>query len=176
VQSVLMGLFVTSGGLLFFGWIILMVWLDQRHKERLRGLEQEERLRMLELGFAPQEADIARSKVEADRVKAVGAIGVASTLGLAAALAVVSFAAVHSDGWGILVPLTAWPAGALAIWLVARLTLEHLPRQPVPPAGRPPVKPEPTEPAKPEPALEPTPTPAGPGTAATGIVEKPTPR
>ena len=63
-----------------FGWIALMVFIDQRGRTKRRELEKIERMRALELGQLPDDAAVARAH-------AAGAIGVVSVLGsLVAAL------------------------------------------------------------------------------------------
>ena len=79
-EAALISFAVLAGAALFFAWIVLLVRMDHDNKQRLRRMEQDERFRLIEAGLVDEEA-LARQKTEADRIKAVGAIGVAAALG-----------------------------------------------------------------------------------------------
>src|SRR5262249_5430166 len=151
---------------ILFGGVGALVWMDHRHKERMRQMEQEERVRLIEHGLLDA-GELARLRTEGERYRAVGAIGVATALGGMGAAALSTGVIVGtSAGKG----LAAW--ALLAVWALTAgvvlpavlVCLHHLKRAAVAPA------PKPDTPRIIPPETAPNRTPA-----STNIQEKPAP-
>lgn len=97
----------------FFGFIVLLVWLDHRNKQRLREIDKEEHLALAERGLADHVTQLKQAEVEKERQRAVGAIGVAVGVSLACAA---GMATMFVGMVGERVPL-AWIA-AVVLWPV----------------------------------------------------------
>lgn len=96
------------GGTVFFGGIALCVRFDQQGKTRRRELEHAERMRAIELGRPLDDAETAR-------MKALGAVGVATPIASLSA-AVVGSLFVYG------IEESAWRFAALAVvWGVCGL-------------------------------------------------------
>jgi hypothetical protein len=70
------------GALVFFGAIVLIVWIGSKSEEQKRQLAHAERLRSLELGQPLPDAEVARARAETVRVIFAGVVGVVVPLGL----------------------------------------------------------------------------------------------
>jgi NAD/NADP transhydrogenase beta subunit len=99
----------------FCGFITLWVWMDHRNKQRLRTIEQEGRLRILESGVPVDEPALARAKSDGERSRAIGAIGVATAISLSIGLVVVSLMGMAREPIVPAMLIVAWAVGAPAI-------------------------------------------------------------
>jgi hypothetical protein len=75
MDSLAAALAASVGTVAFFGCIAYCTWLDYRKKKDERDAEHAARLKALELGYAPQDAEIARAKADASAAWAAGVIG-----------------------------------------------------------------------------------------------------
>jgi hypothetical protein len=129
-------LLMIGGALLFFGWVALLAWMEQQSKQRLRAIEQEERLKALELRVPLPDAAVAQVQVEATRARAAGAIGVLVPLGTGAVLLATTLGLLgltHRDGtpalaWALL--FVIWPVGGAVSIAAVLLSLRALQRRP----------------------------------------------
>lgn len=64
------------GSVAFFGCIAFSVWIDYRKKKDERDAAYAERLKALEMGYPPQEAEIERARAESSAAWAAGLIGI----------------------------------------------------------------------------------------------------
>jgi hypothetical protein len=166
---------VTGFGILaiaaMIGGVALLMILDYRHKQRMRQMEQEERVRLIDRGLVGVEIELARARTEAARHTAVGAIGVFAPLGTATALTILSVVLVNAISrggtvvWGFFILFLIWAAGVGVIAATVALCLNNLKRSATPTS----VPTDVIRPVSPAPAAA---EPLRPG--GTGIVEKPT--
>jgi hypothetical protein len=136
-----------AGAVAMFGFLSFAVWIDNRKKKDEREAAHQERLRALELGHAPPDAEIERAKAYASAAWAAGLIGllvpmVVVSLTVAATIVAVLY---HAPWENIAPPLiVAWSiAGVIVLVAVLRslATIRHLPR----PGGDAPPRPLPRE-------------------------------
>lgn len=133
--------------LCFCGMVAVVALVEYRKKLRLRAMEQQERFALIERGLADEEA-VARERAESDRVRAVGAIGVTTVIGVMAAAVLVTWVAAATigerpaDRW-MLIPIFAivWPVAVVLSGVVGLVCLADLrrrrPDSPAPAAGAP---------------------------------------
>jgi hypothetical protein len=130
----LAGLFGAIGALAFFGCIAFSVWVDYRKKKDRGERLHSERIKALELGYPPPDADIERAKAYASAAWAAGLIGLLvpiAVLGLTVGGTL--FAVAHREpGENLATPLiVAWSiAGVLVLIAILRSlsVIHHLPR------------------------------------------------
>jgi hypothetical protein len=128
------GIVGAIGSLAFFGFVAFAVWVDYRKKKDEGELKHRERMKSLELGYPPPEADIERAKAYASAAWAAGLIGLLvpiAVLGLT--VGGTMFAVAHREpGEPLAVPLiVAWSiAGVLVLIAILRSlsVIHHLPR------------------------------------------------
>src|ERR1022692_1975658 len=75
MESSIIGLFGAVGTMAFFAFLAFAVWLDYRKKKDDRDAAHGERMKALELGYAPLDAEIERAKAYAGAAWAAGLIG-----------------------------------------------------------------------------------------------------
>ncbi len=129
------GLVGSVGTVAFFAFVSFAVWIDYRKKKDEREAAHQERMKALELGFAPPDAEIERAKAYASAAWAAGLIGLlVPVVVLALTVAATIVAIVHDWApWqNIAGPLiVAWSIAALIV-LVTVLwslrTIRQLPR------------------------------------------------
>lgn len=86
----------TLSGLVFFGGIGFLVWLDYRGKAKQRAIEHIERMKSLEVGLPLPDAEVANAEADRSRSRAAGTIGFAvpfvmSGAALAATLIMINY-------------------------------------------------------------------------------------
>ncbi len=134
MESASVGLFGAIGTTVFFAFCAFAVWIDYRKKKDESEAIHRERMKALELGFQPLDAEIARAKAYSSAAWAAGLIGllvplVVVTLTIAATIVAV----VNLSPWqNIAGPLIMGWLIAGAIVLVALLrslsVIRRLPR------------------------------------------------
>jgi hypothetical protein len=82
MDGALVGLFGAMGSVAFFAFISFSVWVDYRKKKDERDATHQERMRALELGYPPLEAEIERARAYASAAWAAGLIGLLVPLAL----------------------------------------------------------------------------------------------
>lgn len=128
------GLFGAIGSVAFFGCIAFSVWVDYRKKKDKGERLHSERMKSLELGYPPPDADIERARAYASAAWAAGLIGLLvpiAVLGLT--VGGTMFAVAHREpGESLAIPLiVAWSiAGVLVLIAILRSlsVIHHLPR------------------------------------------------
>jgi hypothetical protein len=134
MDTTITALFGAVGTAAFFAFLAFAVWIDYRKKKDESDAAHRERMKALELGHQPLDAEIARAKAYASAAWAAGLIG------LLVPLAVVSLtvagtvvAVLNHQAWeNIAVPLiVAWSiAAVLALVAIVRSlsVIRRLPR------------------------------------------------
>ncbi len=82
MDGALVGLFGAMGSVAFFAFISFSVWVDYRKKKDERDATHQERMRALELGYPPLDAEIERARAYASAAWAAGLIGLLVPLAL----------------------------------------------------------------------------------------------
>jgi len=122
------------GSVAVFSFLAFAVWIDYRKKKDERDAAHQQRMKALELGHPPLDAEIARAKAYASAAVAAGVIGVLVPILLIALAVTGTIVAVlhYPSDVPIAIPLiVAWSIAA-SLALVAILaslnTLRRLPR------------------------------------------------
>lgn len=135
MESAFVGLFSAIGTVAFFAFVSFAVWIDYRKKKDERDAAHTERMKALELGHPPFDAEIARAKAYASAAWAAGMIGLLVPVVVVLLTAIGTIVAILHD-WGpwaqIGGPLiVAWSI-AFALSVVAIVlslsAIRHLPR------------------------------------------------
>src|SRR5438477_10054631 len=86
------------GSLAVFAFLSFAVWIDYRKKKDERDAAHQERMKALELGFVPPDAEIERARAYASAAWAAGVIGlVIPVVVVALTLAGTIVAVVHQE-------------------------------------------------------------------------------
>jgi hypothetical protein len=83
------------GALAFFGFLAFATWIDYRKKKDEREAAHRERMKALELGYPPQDAEIERARAYRRAAWAAGLIGLLVPLGVAVVAAVLTIVALR---------------------------------------------------------------------------------
>jgi hypothetical protein len=124
------------GSVALFGFLTFAVWIDYRKKKDERDAAHQERMKALELGHPPLDAEVERARAYGKAAWAAGLIGLLIPLAVVA-LAVIGtiVAVIHRPGEAIAGALiVAWSIAA-AICLVTIVLSLHTIRQLPRPAG-----------------------------------------
>lgn len=128
------GLFGALGSVAFFACIAFCYWIDYLKKKDERDAAHQERMKALELGYPPHDAEIERARAYTSAAWAAGLIGILVPLvlmGLTFGGTLVALLK-HQPGEDITVPLVvAWSiAGVLVLITVVRSlgVIRQLPR------------------------------------------------
>ena len=134
MESTTVALSGAVGTAAFFSFLCFVAWLDYRKKKDERDAAHEERMRALELGHPPLDAEIERAKAYASAAWAAGLIGLLVPLALVLLTVVGTVVAVlnHAPWENIAVPLVvAWSIVAVLVLVTVVRSLSairHLPR------------------------------------------------
>lgn len=112
------GLVGSVGTVAVFGFLAFAVWIDYRKKKDDRDAAHQERMKALELGHPPLDAEIERARAYASAAWAAGLIGLLVPLVVASLTVAGTIVAVlhHEPGESI--------GGTLAIaWIIAGLLM-----------------------------------------------------
>jgi hypothetical protein len=114
MESTAVELFGAVGTMAFFAFCAFAVWIDYRKKKDESEATHQERMKALELGFQPLDAEIARAKAYASAAWAAGIIGLLVPLVVVSlTVAATIVAALNQERWqNIAVPL-------ILGWLIA---------------------------------------------------------
>jgi hypothetical protein len=138
------GLVGSVGTVAFFAFVSFAVWIDYRKKKDERAVAHQERMKALELGFAPPDAEIERAKAYASAAWAAGVIGLVVPIVVVSLTGAGSIVAVifRESGENLVGPLiAAWSIAAFitlvtvvrclgTIRQLSRPTTDTSPRQP----------------------------------------------
>lgn len=128
------GLFGALGAMTFFAFLAFCVWIEYRKKKDERDAAHHERMKALEMGFPPLDAEIERAKAYASAAWAAGLIGLLVPLVLTSLTVAGTIVALlnRRTGENITAPLiVAWSIVAvLALVVVVRSlgVIRQLPR------------------------------------------------
>ena len=137
MESTFVGLLGSIGTTAFFAFLALAVWLDYRKKKDERDAIHLERMKALELGHPPLDAEIERAKAYASAAWAAGLIGLLVPIVLVSLTVVGTIVAVLSKqpSEDISVPLiVAWSIVAVLVLVTIVRSLSVI-RQLPRPAG-----------------------------------------
>jgi hypothetical protein len=122
------------GSVAFCSFLAFAVWIDYRKKKDERDAAHLERMKALELGHPPLDAEIARAKAYASAAVAAGVIGILVPIFVIALAVIGTIVAVlhYESNVNIAVPLiVAWSiaSGLALVTIVASLhTIRRIPR------------------------------------------------
>jgi hypothetical protein len=135
MESSLVALCGAAGTVAFFACIGFAVWIDYRRKKDEGEAAHRERMKALELGHPPLEAEIERAKAYASAAWAAGLIGLLVPLALVSLTVVGTIVAVmnHSAERDIIAPLiVAWSIAAVLVLVTVVSSLGAIRRLPRP--------------------------------------------
>ncbi len=135
------GLFGALGTFAVFGCIAFAAWLDYRKKKDERDAIHQERMKALELGHPPLDAEIERAKAYASAAWAAGLIGLLIPLGLITLTVVGTIVAMmkRQAGEDISLPLiVAWSIAAVLVLVTVLRSLSVIRQLPRPTPDAPP--------------------------------------
>jgi hypothetical protein len=134
MESVLVGLVGAIGTVAFFACISFSVWVDYCKKKDERDATHKERMKALELGFPPLDAEIERARAYASAAWAAGVIGlvVPLVLVLLTGAGTLVIVLTSQSREGLTAPLiVAWSITAILVLVTVVRSLgviRHLPR------------------------------------------------
>jgi hypothetical protein len=135
MESSVVALCGAAGTVAFFACIGFASWVDYLKKKGESEAAHQERMKALEMGHPPLDAEIERAKAYASAAWAAGLIGLVVPLGLASLTLVGTIVAVlnHSAGGDITVPLVvAWSLVAVLVLVTVVRSLGVIRRLPRP--------------------------------------------
>ncbi|HEX5269266.1 MAG TPA: hypothetical protein VFW33_02200 [Gemmataceae bacterium] len=120
------------GSVALFAFLAFAIWMDYRKKKDERDAAHAERVKALELGHPPMDAEIARARAYASAAWAAGVIGLAVPLVVIALTVIGTIVAVVKQAPNMTVPcIVAWSiaSGLSVVAIVMSLgTIRRLPR------------------------------------------------
>jgi hypothetical protein len=126
------GLAGAVGSLALFGFLAFAIWMDYRKKKDERDTAHQERMKALELGHPPLDAEIARAHAYASAAWAAGVIGLVVPLAVILLTVIGTIVAVVKEAPNMTVPcIVAWSiaSGLSMVAIVLSLTtIRRLPR------------------------------------------------
>jgi hypothetical protein len=130
------------GSLAVFGFLAFAVWIDYRKKKDERDAAHQERMKALELGHPPLDAEVQRARAYASAAWAAGVIGlVIPVVVVSLAVAGTVVAVVYREGENIAGPLiVAWSIAAAICLVTIVLSLHTIRRLPRPAGEVPPAR------------------------------------
>ena len=130
------------GSVALFGFLTFAVWIDYRKKKDERDAAHQERMKALELGHPPLDAEVERARAYGKAAWAAGLIGLLIPLAVVA-LAVIGtiVAVIHRPGEAIAGALiVAWSIAAAICLVTIVLSLHTIRRLPRPAGEVPPAR------------------------------------
>ncbi|HKI32709.1 MAG TPA: hypothetical protein VKA46_12730 [Gemmataceae bacterium] len=137
------GLFGAVGTVALFAFLAFAVWIDYQKKKDERGSALQERMKALEYGHPPLDAEIARARAYASAAWAAGLIGllvpiVIVSLAVAGTIVAVLY---HHEGESIGGALiVAWSIAGVMVLVPIVLSLNVIRRLPRPTGEAPPPR------------------------------------
>jgi hypothetical protein len=134
MEAIGVGLFGSIGTLAVFGFFAFAVWLDYRKKAEETQTAHAERMKAIEMGFPPPDAEIQRAKAYASAAWAAGLVGLLVPITIVSLALIGTIVAINlrSRGENIAAPLiVAWSiAGGVALVtiVVSLNVIRNLPR------------------------------------------------
>jgi uncharacterized integral membrane protein len=135
MEPALVALSGAVGSVAFFGCIAFSVWIDYRKKKDEREATHQERMKALELGYPPLEAEIERARAYASAAWAVGLIGLLVPLAVVLLAVIGTLVAVlNLPAWeNITFPLiVAWLIAAVLVLVTVVRSLSAIRQLPRP--------------------------------------------
>jgi hypothetical protein len=145
MEGIMLTLLGSLGTVAFFGFFAFYSWLEYRKKKEERDAAHQERIKALELGHPPFDAEIERARAYSSAAWAAGVIGlVIPIVVIVGAVSGTVVAIIFLHGENFAGPLiAAWSIAALislvtivlslrAIGHLPRPTAEAMPRAPAP--------------------------------------------
>src|SRR5437763_17209112 len=97
------------GSLAVFGFLSFAVWIDYRKKKDERDAAHQERMKALELGHPPLDAEIERARAYASAAWAAGLVGLLVPLAVILLTVIGTIVAVVKEAPNMTVPcIVAW--------------------------------------------------------------------
>jgi len=140
MEAVIVSVCGAAGTVAFFACIAFATWIDYRKKGDERELAHKERMKALELGHAPLDAEIERAKAYASAAVMAGLIGILVPL-VVILMTVVSTLIVvlnHVENITVLL-IAAWAIAAVLALVPIVRSLNVIRQLPRPTADTPPV-------------------------------------
>lgn len=135
MQPLAAGFFGALGSIAVFAFLSFCVWIDYRKKKDDRDASHQARMKALELGYPPLDAEVARVKAYASAVWAAGLIGLLVPMVLLSftfAGTVVAMLSRH-PGEDITVPLiVAWSITVVTVLVIIVRSLRAILQVPRP--------------------------------------------
>jgi hypothetical protein len=128
------------GTMAFFGFLAFAAWLDYRKKKEDRDATHQEKMKALELGHAPLDAEIERARAYASAAWAAGLIGLLVPLAVVSLTVLGTIVAVlHKEpAADIFIPLVvAWSIAALLVLVAVMRSLKAIRQLPQPTRDKP---------------------------------------
>jgi hypothetical protein len=135
MESTVVALSGAVGTVAFFGCIAFSVWIDYRKKKDERDATHRERMKALELGHPPLDAEIERARAYSSAAWAAGLIGLLVPLAVVLLTVICTVAAVlNRQSWeNITIPLiVGWSIAGLLTLVTILASLNVIRRLPRP--------------------------------------------
>jgi hypothetical protein len=134
MSSIFGALAASLGTVAFFGFCAFAVWIDYRKKKDERDAAHQERMKAMELGYAPLDAEIEKAKAYASAAWAAGLIGLLVPLAVVSLAVVGTIVAIYElRGENFGGPLiVAWGIAAVIALVTIVLSLQTIRRLPRP--------------------------------------------
>jgi heme/copper-type cytochrome/quinol oxidase subunit 2 len=132
-----LGLVGVVGVVAVFGFFAFVAWLDYRKKKDERDAAHLERMKALELGYPPQDAEIERARAYASAARAAGLIGLVVPVAVVMLSVIGTIVAVvrHLPGEDLATPLSiAWTITAIIVLVAMWRSLSVIRQLPRPTA------------------------------------------
>lgn len=140
MEALIVSVCGAAGTVAFFACIAFATWIDYRKTRDERELAHKERMKALELGHAPLDAEIERAKAYASAARMAGLIGILVPLVVILLTVVGTLIVVLNHRENITVPLiTAWAIVAVLALVAIVRSLNVIRQLPRPAADRPPA-------------------------------------
>jgi hypothetical protein len=124
-----------AGTVAFFAFVSFATWVDYRKKRDEREFAHRERMKALELGHAPLDAEIERAKAYATAARVAGLIGILVPLAVILLTVVGTLIVVLTHVENITIPLlAAWMIAAVLVLVAIVRSLNALRQLPQPTA------------------------------------------
>ena len=140
MDQIMIAMAGAAGTVAFFACIAFSVWIDYRKKKDEREALHQERIKALELGHPPLDAEIERARAYTSAAWAAGLIGLLVPLAVVLLTFVGTLVAVlkHEAWENITVPLVvAWSIAAVLVLVVILRSLSVIRQLPRPTAETP---------------------------------------
>jgi hypothetical protein len=134
MDAIGVGLFGSIGTLAFFGFFAFAIWLDYRKKAEETQTAHAERMKAIEMGFSPLDAEIQRAKAYASAAWAAGLVGLLVPITIVSLTLIGTIVALNrrAPGEDLTAPVVvAWSIAGVVVLVTIVMSLNvirHLPR------------------------------------------------